>query len=636
MTAKPVSTRMLLLLSFFLVNLIAYLLLQLPGRAPEAKQEAGPLLGAEETCMNCHSGMAGFSPAHAPENIGCSPCHLGNPRAEKAKDAHKDMVLIPGNLSDAHRTCGTANCHADMVHRVENSLMTTMAGVIAVDKFAFGESNSLSGDYHVKDLGMHSASDLHLRHLCASCHLGANKQEFGPIQELSRGGGCNACHLNYSKEALAGMRQYKQDGTLPSVHPVLNLQVTNDHCFGCHSRSGRISTNYEGWHETRLTREEVAGKSGFRVLQDKRVFAQMPADVHHQGGMACIDCHHPTELMGDGKRYLHEEDAVKVRCEDCHFYGKAPSMSYDELDTESRKLLALRQRPGVGKRFLKGSASGMAYYHIEVDTQGMAHFISKNTSKPLPLAAPAALCTREGAHRDVTCTSCHTAWAPQCIGCHNTFDQQAKGFDLLARKPVKGKWVEYLGEFFAEPPSLGVVELPAEKIREIQAFIPGMIMTIDKSGFPAKTKNKNPDAVTLFHRLFAPVSPHTISAKGRSCQSCHNDPLALGYGRGKLEYRIAGGKGRWTFEPDYVAEVHDGLPQDAWISFLKEAKGVSATRDNARPFTVAEQQRILTVGACLTCHKENSNIMLESLRDFPAQMRKRSAQCILPQWGERN
>ena len=35
----------------------------------------------------------------------------------------------------------------------------------------------------------------------------------------------------------------------PKLHPGLDLKTTDDHCFGCHSRSGRIGASYAGWHE---------------------------------------------------------------------------------------------------------------------------------------------------------------------------------------------------------------------------------------------------------------------------------------------------------------------------------------------------------------------------------------------------
>ena len=585
------------------------------------------ILGMEETCMNCHADYTGFAPAHDPKNIGCTPCHLGNPYEEEEKASHEGMVLVPGNLSDVHRTCGAANCHHDIVPRVENSLMTTMAGVITVNRFTFGESDTLSAWTHVKDLRTDHAADVHLRQLCASCHLGNEKKEPGPVNESSRGGGCIACHLDYSrvpgfsKGKPLAQTDKKTEG--PKFHPAINLRVTNDHCFGCHSRSGRISTNYEGWHETKLDAETYAGRDGFRLLADGRIFQKMKPDVHHTAGLECIDCHSAKEIMGDGQRHLHSEGAVKVRCQDCHFTQKPPATNYDDLDIEAKKILQLRGADYLEARFVLGSESGEALVNVIIGEDGKAAMVGKNSGKRHPLVPPASVCTRGKAHGSLTCSACHTEWAPQCVGCHNTFDQNALAYDLLEKQQTQGKWVEHLGEFFAERPSLGVVS--DENMRRIKPFVPGMIMTIDPSGFPGKEHSPE-----IFHRLFAPVAPHTTNREGRSCESCHNDPLALGYGRGVLKYETEGGRGRWHFTPEYENSPQDGLPQDAWTGFLKVPGGVSATRPDARPFSISEQQKILRVGACLTCHRGDSEVMLRGLEDFEKTLRGVSGKCVLP------
>ena len=224
------------------------------------KTEFKQILGRREGCTACHQ-MSGLSKSHDPEAIGCYSCHLGNAFTLNKDAAHKGMILIPGNLSDAKYTCGTSACHPDIVPRINNNIMSTMSGIVSVDRFVFDESNSPSILSHVKDLGS-SDADSHLRNLCASCHLGNEKIELGPINELSRGGGCNACHLNYSEDAKDQLKNYlkSDDKTkyFPQVHPDLNLQISNDHCFGCHSRSGRIATNYEGWFETLEVRKRYS------------------------------------------------------------------------------------------------------------------------------------------------------------------------------------------------------------------------------------------------------------------------------------------------------------------------------------------------------------------------------------------
>ena len=628
--------RLAFLLLGLSVALFIFVVVGIPGAAQEKAVGRGngsalKAPGVEESCVACHGPMSGFASAHSA--IGCTPCHLGHPEEAKADKAHRDMFSVPGNLADVNLTCGTANCHADIAHRVNHSLMASMAGVITVNRWAFGESDTLSAWAHVKELNDVSPADTHLRQLCASCHLGNQKEEAGPVGEFSRGGGCIACHLSYSPEALTAHEQFLQAGKKGklAVHPAINLKVSNDHCFGCHSRSGRISTSYEGWHETKLAAEDIAGKEGYRVLADQRVFEYVQPDVHHDKGLECIDCHSAKEIMGDGERYHHEEQAVKTFCGDCHFSELPPLLPLDSLDTESKKIVALRKIPFQDAKFITGRYSGDPLVNV-LWTEGEGGFmISKNSGKRFSLPVPAEVCTRGEAHDGLTCSACHTGWAPQCVGCHTAYDPEIEAFDLLGHKKVKGKWEEYLGAFFAEAPTLGVVEemdVDSQTVERIKAFIPGMIMTIDKSEFPGEPAGQ----ADLFHRLFAPVAPHTTTTQGRTCRSCHNNPLALGYGRGALRYETMGKRGKWRFEPEYADEEEDGLPQDAWIGFLRYPDGQVTTRPNARPFRIAEQQRILTVGACLVCHEEDSKVMMEGLDDFESLLKKVSPECVLPVW----
>lgn len=630
------SPRLLLLVLSVLAAFLWFLLAALPGDAvlpglDRPRLSLPALAEGEEGCLACHGAMAGFAPAHDPTAIGCSSCHLGQPGQMDKDAAHEGMVLVPGNLADVHLTCGTANCHADIAQRVEGSLMASMSGVITVNRFVFGESNTLSAHAHVRDLSLDSPADTHLRQLCASCHLGNHKQAPGPVTDRSRGGGCIACHLDYNADALAASQAYhqglKKEGL--RVHPAINLNVSNSHCFGCHSRSGRISTSYEGWHETRLSPGEVAGKQGYRVLGDQRVFEFIAPDIHHSRGLECIDCHSAQEVMGDGISYFHEEEQAKLQCSDCHFVQAPHTVPFDSLDVESKKILGLRHVRKLDDPFIVGRYSGRALLNVRLDSQGVPYMTGKNSGKKHPLKAPAQICTRGQAHQALSCSACHTAWSPQCVGCHTAYAPENEGYDLLAKKKVKGKWEEYLGVFFPEAPTLGIVEemsADSQLIRRVKAFIPGMIMTIDKSRFPGRDKAE----VMAFHRLFAPAASHTTNTGGRTCRSCHSNPLALGYGRGQLEYRVDGHTGSWSFEPEYAAEERDGLPQDAWVGFLQYPKGVSTTRPNARPFSIAEQKRVLTVGACLSCHEESSGVMMQCLDDFQAALKKKSPSCIMP------
>ena len=590
------------------------------------------ILGRKESCMGCHGMMAGLSPSHDPKAIGCASCHLGNSFTSDKKQAHRGMILIPGNLAKASLTCGSSSCHREITDRISATLMTTLSGMVSVDRYVFGEQTTTSVISDIRKIG-HSPSDRHLRELCAGCHLANPKIELGPVTELSRGGGCNACHISYderSEEALKTyLNQTEKTKTSPVFHPAITLKVTDDHCFGCHSRSGRISTNYEGWHETLLSKKEMAGKKGLRLLEDGRVFTKMNDDIHHRKGLECIDCHNSQELMGDGKLHLHEEEQVTTRCEGCHFAGNPVTTSIGMADLEGQKIWNLRKFIVGNPMFIKSSVTGKPILNVVSEGKDSVFMLAKNSGKRMILRPPAAACLTGKAHNALACSACHTGWAPRCIGCHNSFDANAKGFDHLTNKTSKGSWMEFAGIFMADEPTLGVRsnQLPNGKLqRQVITVVPGMILTIDKPGY---TKVGNS---TIFHRLYAPAEPHTTQKAGRNCVSCHNSPLALGYGYGNLSYKTVSGNGRWEFTPRFAPNPHDGLPEDAWIGFLDKRTKDVATRGNVNPFNLEEQRRILTAGACLTCHDGKSEVMEQTLYDFNKTIKARSSKCILPEW----
>ncbi len=552
--------------------------------------------------------MSGFVPSHSPYKISCISCHLGNNTSFKKDEAHANMLVVPGNLSNVSKTC--AKCHLGIDVRVKKSLMNTMSGIISVDKYVFGENNNLDSIFTIHHLKNISNADKHLRNKCASCHIGNEKLHPNPITEKSRGGGCVACHLNYSDTAKYAHNTYinSDKKELPKVHPTLNLQISDKHCFGCHSRSGRISTNYQGWHET-IFKDTLYNNPNFRVLADKRVFEKKHADIHYKIGINCIDCHDSYEVMGDGNTYAHQEEAVTISCEDCHFNKNniQKTISFTNLDEINKRILRLRNKDTIYPFLIAPNSKKILPNVIKKENE--FQFIGKLNNAKYFLSKPNVNCTKY-VHSDLKCSACHTDWSPQCISCHTSFDTDTEGYDLLDKKWVLGKWQEKGHDFLAEFPTLGVVQ--NGNSREIKTFSIGMNMYLQKIN-ASKTE---------FHRYFAPTSAHTIAKKGKSCMDCHNNSVVLGYGRGKMMYKDK----KWYFKPKYNLAT-DGIPLDAWINFLTNDTINKATRINARPFNLAEQKRILRVGACLTCHNKDTKIVQMMLDDFAKAQQRMSKKC---------
>lgn len=462
--------------------------------------------------------------------------------------------------------------------------------------------------------------------------LRSRKKDFGPITQLSRGGGCNACHLNYDDKSKTDLENYLNSDkkVLPIHHPATNIYVSNEHCYGCHSRSSRISTNYEGWQETLLEETDVLGKTNYKTIEDKRVYKYVQEDVHHTKGLLCIDCHSSHEVMGDGTFYTHEEQAVKLQCSDCHFKDKPNTIPFDSLDLESMLVFSHRNYKHSDKPILSVEKGGHPLINTFVDSIGNAYLIGKKDGKLHPLNPQPDICKRDVAHQDMACSTCHSAWTSRCIGCHNQYDfDETEAYDLLDKRYVNnGQWKEYVAEFSSSLPALGVRESSIIN-KHIEPAVPGMILTIDKGSY---TDGKIGENVS-FHRLYAPNSPHTTISKARDCKSCHNTPEAIGYGKGSLTFDIKTAK--WNFVSEFALNSFDKLPEDAWIPFLKPVQDsvVNTTRTDFRPFSVEEQQEILLIGTCLLCHDSHEEVMQSSLIDGINPLIKRlSKNCIVPKW----
>lgn len=333
------------------------------------------------TCNECHvSERSGFTAAHSFGADNCTLCHGGNAQSSSQDESHAGMIGFPGLLDNAAATCGT--CHAEQVSSVQHSLMHTGRGMVAVTRRLVDGDGGNAADANLQSLG-HGPADSMLRKLCASCHLGHEKtsHDLNPVSD--RGGGCLACHINdYPDKA----------------HPALTREVSDARCFGCHSRSARISLSYAGLAETNPPGESGSHsgtvpppRSRLR-LPDGRYVERMPADVHFAAGMTCTACHRGSDLMASAGDAVHQRDAVDARCEDCH---------------------------------------------AEMGTTVQAH---------------------DAAHERLECATCHSQWVPQCFGCHMEYDADGRQWDHIEQRETAGRWRERRWDFHNAPGALGVTE----------------------------------------------------------------------------------------------------------------------------------------------------------------------------------
>lgn len=244
--------------------------------------------GLAEKCTNCHKERFQFSRFHSPSLLSCEQCHGGNPEADHKETAHFELEAYPGRMETVEKTCGQSRCHADLIPLVENSIMNTLDGMLTVTRQVLQEEDIPHGNRTVAQRLAERGADSYLRKLCVSCHLGSERRNH--LQSFKdRGGGCAACHLQtyVSEEVAPALDDHEEITGRGKTHPSLTVQISNDRCFGCHSRSGRISLNYIGLAEIETIDNNRIDDFGY--LYDNRLVERKAADLHHSAGMACID-----------------------------------------------------------------------------------------------------------------------------------------------------------------------------------------------------------------------------------------------------------------------------------------------------------------------------------------------------------
>jgi len=404
------------------------------------------LSGQIDMCLSCHDDKP--DKAHGRKVIGCFSCHLGNPLAGTPKEAHKGMVLNPGDLRVAQNTCGQEGCHVEQVKHVKNTLMATNRGIISTLQYYWKEIKDNNGTLTVEKLlenpyNQKGLATDYFRKLCATCHLWLPKDTLpGFLSE--KGGGCTACHYT-PKDKVP--RQHK------GKHPLITKQIPMENCVRCHNRSGRIGLSYQGLYESEGYGAPFEdGEFSSLQLEDGRFIQKIHPDIHYEKGLVCIDCHNQKELMGDGRQRSHLYQQVEIRCETCHGGQK-------HLEKLLKEQKSNKKYPTLN--------------NLVQDKKGQILLKGKIDNKNHPLQPLLENRCRNPQHKRLSCQACHSTWVPQCYGCHVRYDKGKTQLDKLSLQETFGLWQEYRSYMRYESPILGVLQDNKHPRGEIVVLVPG-------------------------------------------------------------------------------------------------------------------------------------------------------------------
>ena len=533
------------------------------------------------TCADCHHNLEPASATH----VECVSCHGGDPDNSDQQASHLGMYgpKNPSGPQSWEHTCG--QCHPYQLARVKASLMYTNTGMIKNIQATWeGQDPHLYGTlpesvFDATGVPLELKSVEHLdnlsgelyRKFCSLCHVGS--ESVGSWSSC-HGAGCGACHFPHNDNATYQGNDKTVRGKWPhsASHKMENLPK-NDVCVRCHNRSGRIALSYEGRNDGNNALVPTRkGEPGPDIISDERNVTRIQADIHHEKGLECIDCHTSRDIMGDGYAYENTYLQTEITCEDCHGSAKetpkvvAVQRENDEVLRESSHYP--RRMNQADKMVL--TAKGRKYSNVFLEKgkiwlqgkrDGKIHECKVITGTPEHTIV---------GHERLDCYACHSRSVAQCYGCHTKYDQTKMGTDFVKRTKTP---------------------------------------VIDRSG-----RKVLDEYVTIFKKRqqlrFAPFFGHNTGARAIGCSECHANPTFLGFG----QHVVTKNK----FEATLLCEKAADKPLDGFLVLDNgKVRSFSAiTREGSRPLTATEIKKVLAVNLCLVCHNDPKDKIYQKELDY--------------------
>ena len=416
---------------------------------------------------------------------------------------------------------------------------------------------------------------------CGSCHIpysnnGLYEGNDNTISKTEKG--------NMLVHSIQSSRDVKVN-----VHDKSYSGIPTKTCTACHNRGRRIGVSYEGLMETSYSSPFMSNGDNQQKIHKKN-YIHLKADLHLSKGMVCQDCHTSGDMHSLGDLSGSISGAVEIECQDCHGtpdkypwelpIGYSDEISKTPLDFTKQRGVAdsvpeylhkgwvapkndgylISSRGNPMHKIVKTGDSIMLYSASGKDIK-LSPLKKLTLENRLSLKGKVAM-TGIKSHIDkMECYACHATWAPQCYGCHVKIDysdpQMKVDWVEIAKNPNKnGITADAMKENDIENIKKYLI---SGKITEQRSFLrwenPPLVVNGEHRVSPAipgcqttvTVIDKNGDAKLLNHIFkiphaegsgeegqlaidMAPLHPHTTQKEARSCESCHNNPKAMGYG----------------------------------------------------------------------------------------------------------
>ena len=402
-----------------------------------------------------------------------------------------------------------------------------------------------------------------------------------------------------------------------------------------------------------------------------------------EGGLLCQDCHTTIDMHGDGNIPGTTLAQVEIECQDCHgtpeqFPWELPLGHGEEfnkpLSDKPRGLAdtALQETAAFATSYDKKegyliTARGNPFGNVVKDGKKAILHSATGNDFEVPLLkqlslddawkSPDAMVAMSSVQKhaeSLECYACHASWVPQCYGCHVHVDY-GKGKDgkplhdtdwiasgskrnpdgSTAESPLGVKGIQSPGKVHEtraylrwEEPVLGINGegrvtplMPGCQIVYTVKGRDGNIVALDQIAKSFDEQKQLGQKTTPLAIDMAPVQPHSAQRKARTCESCHDNPKAMGYG-------ISGGVFRTRYPEDIVEDLIDQktgkvIPKNYqiqipkiealtfdWSTIIVDDEQVQTVGTHwplSRALPKDMRDAMNRTGLCMGCHREMSN-----------------------------
>ena len=268
-------------------------------------------------------------------------------------------------------------------------------------------------------------------------------------------------------------------------------------------------------------------------------------DIHLEKGMQCVDCHFEQDAHGSGKLFGEPRAAIELDCVDCHgtIEQRATLLTSGPAAPPGGTHLDALRTPWGQRRF--EWRDGRLYQRSMMDphqewevvqtldsiTPGNPHYNEKSRlAKTLRVDGktwgdvppdPAMLAH---ANSRMACYTCHTAWTPNCFGCHLQMTANQRRPMLHNEGLLTRNWTSYNFQVLRDDGyMLGV-----------DGTVTGHRIAPARSSCAVLVSSQNANREWLYYtqqtisaegfsgEAFSTFVPHTVRAREtKGCTDCH-------------------------------------------------------------------------------------------------------------------